>query len=120
MKKFEFEINNSTKTLFIIVRGVYSSEDGVAFVEEYMRNVSKINTKEYILKLNCLNLDITPGGVMPQLRGCFELYKKNDFKKVIMVLPSAKDKAFTSNVLRAQFNKLAEVVGLNNLELINE
>lgn len=118
MKKYEFKKSIIEKTFYITVAGIFTKEDGEGYVKEYLKQIAGLNTKEYTLKFDCLNLKVTPSDVIPQLQGCFELYKQGGFKKVIGVIPSTGSNDLNSGVMKMQFNRLARTTGLANFEIV--
>ena len=118
MEKYSFNKNTLAETLDIIVQGVYTKEDAENYVKEYLEAISNINTSKYTLKFDCINLKVTPTDVVPQLQGCFELYKKAEFKKVIAIISASNN--LSAGVMKLQFNRLAKTVGLNNFEIVEK
>ncbi|MBU5591873.1 hypothetical protein KQI89_08850 [Clostridium sp. MSJ-4] len=113
-KKFDFKRNDTTKTLEIFTEGVFTQEDGEEYVKSYKTQVLKINPMEYTLKFDCSDLQLNRPEVLPLLQGCFEMYKMNNFKKILVTVGNSKN----SNILKMQIGRLARTVGLNNMEII--
>lgn len=114
LKKFDFKRNDTTKVLEIFTEGVFTPEDGSEYVKSYKAEVEKINPVEYTLKFDCSNLELNRPAVQPMLQDCFEMYKTNNFKKIIVTVGNSKNSA----ILKMQIGRLARTVGLNNIEII--
>lgn len=115
MGQYSFKNNSLEKKLEIVVEGVFSQQNGMDYVTDYNKEIRKINPKEYDLLLDCTKLAVTPADVVPQLQGCFELYKANGFKKVSTII-----NASNGAIIKMQFNRLARIVKLDNLEIIEK
>ncbi|MBU3204407.1 hypothetical protein [Clostridium algidicarnis] len=113
-KKFSFKRNDTTKVLEIFTEGVFTPEDGAEYVKSYKAEVAKITPGEYTLKFDCSNLELNRPEVLPILQGCFEMYKVNNFKKIIATVGNSKN----SVILKMQIGRLARTVGLDNIEII--
>ena len=80
--KVKIQKSVSNKTLNVTLIGKIEIPDAESFIETYNKETAGINTKEYILNFDCTQMSITPPG--PLLKGCFEMYKKDCFKKVLI------------------------------------
>ena len=114
MKKFRFTNNPSGKELRVELEGMFNAQDAEDFVKEYKSIISKIKPTETVFNVDCTKMIITPQDVVPQLQGCFEMYRDDKFKKVVFIV--SKDKGA---ILKAQFNRLGRTVGLTNMEVTN-
>ena len=110
--KFNFKADNSSKTLFIAVRGSFTEEDGKAYIAEYLKQVKAIDVKSYKLFLDCTELNVTSQDLSTMLQGCFEMYKNDGFGSV-------QAKIINNAVLKMQLSRLAKNVGLGNFEVIS-
>lgn len=107
--KVKIQKSVSNKTLNVTLIGKIEIPDAESFIETYNKETAGINTKEYILNFDCTQMSITPPG--PLLKGCFEMYKKDCFKKVLINIEKKQV------VLGMQFKRLAKECGLTQLEV---
>ena len=111
VSKFEFKTNTVLNSMNIVVRGSYTQEDARDFISEYQKQIKSINPPKFDLVVDCLELNVSKSDVVPMLQGCFEMYKKDGFKKIQCKI--------TNNVtLKMQANRLARTVGLENFEVL--
>jgi hypothetical protein len=110
-KKFELKLDRSANVLKAMVQGFFQPTDAESFVDEYTRNVNIINAKDFELQFDCTNLKVSSTEMVPMLTACFEMYKKDEFKKIIF---QCGDNAS----LKMQIRRVANSVGLPNFEII--
>lgn len=111
-RKFEFENNASRKELKVKLKGMFNQEDAVAYINEYKDIIKRINPNETVFNIDCTQMTVTPADVVPQLQGCFEMYRDDNFKKINFVL--SKEKGV---ILKTQFGRLARMVNLTNIDI---
>ncbi|MDF2905039.1 MAG: hypothetical protein K0R34_360 [Herbinix sp.] len=110
-KKFSLTIDKVRKTLKAEAHGKFNPADAGAFVEEYTKLVGQINPQEYTLSFDSTKLQVSSTDMVPLLTACLELYKKDNFKKIIFDC--------TSNAtLKLQIHRLSKLVELPNYEII--
>lgn len=81
------------------------------FVGEYTKLVSQINSQEYTLNFDSTKLRVSSADMVPLLTACLEMYKKDNFNKIIFNC--------TSNAtLKLQINRLSKMVELKNYEIV--
>lgn len=107
--KFSIQKSISTKTINIKLIGKFDLSDAESFLESYKKETSNINTNEYTLNFDCKEMSVTPPG--PLLKECFELYKKDGFKKVLANIEKSQI------VLGMQFKRLAKEANLSTFEV---
>ena len=107
--KFKIEKSVANKALNVTLIGRIEIPDAESFIETYNKETSGINTKDYTLNFDCTKMSVTPPG--PLLKGCFEMYKKDGFKKVLINIEK------NQVVLGMQFKRLAKECGLSVLEV---
>lgn len=100
----KFNFSKKDNVLCVKVKGMFSEEDGQNFIQTYQNAVRSMSTKKE-LDMDCMELQVTPAGLIDMLTGCFEMYKQ-DFSKVVMRI---KDNA----ILKMQLGRLARNVGLD-------
>ncbi|KAF4325451.1 hypothetical protein G195_000919 [Phytophthora kernoviae 00238/432] len=74
--------------------------------------IAPINTKEYELNIDCKKLNVTAPEIVPLLEGCLQMFKKDEYKKVVLTLEN-------NAILKMQLSRLGRSVGLDNLEIIS-
>lgn len=110
-KKFEFTKNSVSKKVNIMLRDKFTDEDGQAFIVEYKKVMSTINTKEYSLILDCKMLEIGAKGSAKSLEECFKLYSQDKFIQTIFILNKPQ------KVLENQFIQLAKKCNLDGFKV---
>ncbi len=110
-KKSELKLNKVTKVVNAKVKGSFTPEDANYFVTEYMKIVNQIDAKEYELTFDCTELRVSTQDMVPMLSGCFEMYKKDGFKKVTFDCGS-------NAALRMQVNRVARMTELQLFEIL--
>lgn len=109
MKKYEFKKDVLGKRLNIILRGQFNKDEGMAFIEDYSKQVKQIpKQSEYVLSVNCNEMLLTANDATDALEYCFKLYSESGFKAVEFITSGNKSEVF----LNMQFARLGRKVGL--------
>ncbi|ANS73584.1 hypothetical protein AWM70_02480 [Paenibacillus yonginensis] len=111
MGSFSIELLKAAKTMKVRVEGVFSPEDGKASIEAYHRYISEIHVPDYVIDLDCRGLEVSAPESLPHLGHCFELYKKDGFKKIIFRISG-------NPILKMQLSSVARTSNLTNFEFI--
>lgn len=112
MGNFILTTDVPNKVLNIELEGAFSQEDGLRSISAYQDTIAPINTQEYHLNIDCKKLNVTAPEIVPLLEGCLQMFKKDEFKKVVLTLEN-------NSILKMQLSRLGRSVGLNNLEIIS-
>ena len=110
-KKSELKLNKVLKVINAKVKGVFKPEDAAYFVAEYTNIVNQIDAKEYELIFDCTELRVNTQDMVTVLKGCFDMYKKDEFKKLVFDCGS-------NLSLKMQCNRVARLAELKNYEVI--
>jgi hypothetical protein len=110
--KSELKFDTSTKIVNAKVKGFFAPEDAEYFVSEYMKLIKQIDAKEYELQFDCTELRVSAQDMVPVLKGCFDMYKKDGFKKIIF------DCGEHNAPLKMQAKRVARMAELENYEVI--
>jgi hypothetical protein len=86
---FKIETTKSKKLLTISVGGFFKENEGIAFLEEYKKNVGSIIPSEYALLVDGTELSTSKPEMLPILSGCLKLYKSTGFKKTYGIFPKS-------------------------------
>jgi hypothetical protein len=111
VKKSELKLDKTSKILFAKVQGAFKPDDATEFVMAYTKNVAEINPKEYELHFDSTQLKVSTQEMVPMLSACFEMYKKDEFRKIVF-------NCGTNATLKLQINRVGKTVGLLNYELV--
>ncbi|REK64968.1 MULTISPECIES: hypothetical protein [Cohnella] len=111
MGSFNIELDQTNKVLKAQVEGTFSPEDGMRSVEAYQKSIASISVPEYEIDIDCTKLNVSAPDTLPILEGCFQMYKKDGFKKVTLRLAK-------NPILKMQLSRIARSVQLNNLEIV--
>lgn len=110
-KKSELKLNRLAKIIDAKVKGAFAPEDASYFVSEYTKMINQINATEYELRFDCTELRVNTQDMVPVLRNCFEMYKKDGFHKIVFDCGS-------NAALKMQCNRVAKMAALENYEIL--
>ncbi|EHB63572.1 MULTISPECIES: hypothetical protein [Paenibacillus] len=113
MGSFNIKIDQAAKVFHAEVEGTFSPEDGMASIEAYGKAISTISVPEYEIDIDCTKLNVSAPETLPLLEGCFEMYKKDGFKKVTLRISK-------NPILKMQLGRVARGVKLDNYEIIEQ
>jgi len=113
MGSFNIRIDQAAKVFHAEVEGTFSPEDGMASIEAYGKAISTISVPEYEIDIDCTKLNVSAPETLPLLEGCFEMYKKDGFKKVTLRISK-------NPILKMQLGRVARGVKLDNYEIIEQ
>lgn len=111
MGEFSIKVNNTEKVINVKVTGYFSSEDGRASIEAYHAYTEGVYIPDFMLDIDCTDLEVSAPETLPHLAHCFELYKRDGFKKVIF-------RIHEDPVVKMQLTGLAKVTQLAGCEFI--
>lgn len=109
--KSVLNLNKLTKIIYAKVKGAFEPEDAAYFVSEYTKIVEQVDAKEYELRFDCTELRVNSQDMVPLLKNCFDMYKKDGFKKVIFDCGS-------NAALRMQCGRVSRMSELHNCEIL--
>lgn len=112
MGKFILNTDASKKVPHIELEGSFSQEDGLRSISAYQDTIASINTKDYDLDIDCKRLNVTAPEIVPLLEGCLAMFKKDEYKKVVLTLEN-------NAILKMRLARLGRTVGLDNLEIVS-
>jgi hypothetical protein len=90
--------------MVVTVGGFISPDEAKSFVDEYESIIKNLDTKNTCLILDGRELKASTQDMLPMLQGCFQLYMRDDFKKVFMI-------NFVSSVTNSQVARVAKEIG---------
>jgi len=99
-------INLAKKEMNITIIGNFSNEQAQQFISDYNAKVKTINASEYILRIDCKDLNVVTPDLVESLEACYALYKSSNFKQVIFEISKAA-------IIKMQLSRIARKVGLN-------
>ena len=111
MGSFAFDLKSGTKDLNVLVEGMFTQQNAADFINEYQKNISRINPGEYNLVFDATNLKVSTQEVLPLLENCLQLYKQAGFKRIEVNISS-------STIVKNQIKRVIEKVGLQNCEIV--
>ncbi|HWJ77368.1 MAG TPA: hypothetical protein VNR61_04715 [Niallia sp.] len=106
MKKTNIQVNMSTKTVNISVAGKMTLEDAKLFVSEYNRKMSQINGADYVLEVDCKEMQVLTPEMTEDLTGVMKMYKSTGFKEVIFQIKS-------NTILKMQLSRIVRNAALS-------
>lgn len=109
--EYKIIVNRASKTIDMLVRGTFTPEQAKSFHQDYVSKVASINAEDFTLKVDCLDMNLITQDMIPALQVSMEMYKKSGFKKVEVLIKK-------STILKMQINRVAKMVGLTNLEVV--
>lgn len=111
MGSFNIQVDDANKVFHAEVEGTFSPEDGMKSIEAYQSSIAKIFVPDYVIDIDCTKLNVSAPDALPILEGCFQLYKKDGFKRVTL-------KIAKNPILKMQLSRIARAVQLDNLEIL--
>lgn len=113
LEKDTYRISVSTikKTVTISVGELTSQEAAQRFMEEYQTKTSVLRAADYVLEVDCKDMKVVTPELAGSLEAAFRLYEKTGFKLVRFQISG-------NTVLKMQFNRIAKLAGLNNIEIV--
>ena len=103
---YTMNVNRAKKELNIMIVGNFTTEQAQRYASDYNANVKSINPSEYVLRLDCRDLNVITQDLVDSLEACYSLYQSSRFNKVIIEIKQVA-------ILKMQLNRLARKVGLN-------
>lgn len=110
-QKSVLTLDKKNKILLAVLKGFFRPDDANYFVEEYNKNLKEIDAKEYEFYFNLKDMKVSSQDMLPMLSACFEMYKRDNFKKVVFDCGG-------TTTLKLQIHRVAEQVGLASYEVI--
>ncbi|WP_035284125.1 MULTISPECIES: hypothetical protein [unclassified Clostridium] len=106
MKKYQMSVDKGKKEMNIRVWGMFEASDANSFIEDFKKELSSIQTSEFILAFDAKDLNVSKPEMLPMLEGCFKMYKECNFKKVTA-------KVENNVTLKMQLSRIGRNSGLN-------
>jgi len=110
---YTLNINSVKKEVNLEVKGTFTPEKAKGFIDDYNRRVGVIKASDFVLRLDCRDLDLVTQEMVPELESCYRLYKESGFQRVIFEIKK-------SPVLKMQLSRLVRNAGLTNVEVIED
>ena len=109
--KYSIKVNRIKKVVEMMVGESFTDEDVKNFVNDYLKNMSSIDTSAYTLEVDCTTMKVVEAKMAPKLEASFNMYKESGFNKVIFQISK-------NTVLKMQLNRIARGAGLTNSEVV--
>lgn len=106
MKKYEMSLDKIKKEINIRIWGMFEPNDANSFVEDFRKELSPIQTSEFILAFDAKELNVSKPEMLPMLEGCLQMYKACKFKKIAVEVGK-------NVTLKMQLSRLSRNIGLN-------
>ncbi|MGN7455963.1 hypothetical protein ACTHPH_14230 [Paenibacillus pasadenensis] len=113
MGSFNINVDRTNQVFHAVVEGTFTPEEGMASVQAYQKEIATIAVPEYEIHIDCTELNVSSPSALPILEGCFQMYKQDGFKKVVLTLAR-------NPILKMQLGRVARTVGLENCEIIEK
>ncbi|WML52255.1 hypothetical protein RCG17_23175 [Neobacillus sp. PS3-12] len=111
MGNFNFRINQSKKVFDVTVAGSFNETDALNFINQYKTRTATIKPTEYIIDLDCTELNVTNPDVVPMLEQCYKMYRESGFSKVSFKIKK-------NPILKMQLSRIARNTQLKNFEIV--
>ena len=103
---YTMSINSAKKEMNIKIVGNFTREQALQYIEDHNSKVSSINKTDYILRLDCKNLNVVTPDLVESLETCYALYKSSNFNKVLFEIKK-------TPILKMQLSRIARKIGLS-------
>lgn len=108
-KKYELKKDSMNKAFNVTLRGRFTTEEGMEFVDQYQKAIGGISNKpDTLLVIDCNEMQLVSSDVTDALEYCFTLYRDSGFKDVVFDITKNPKKSF----FKMQFNRLAKSANL--------
>ncbi|RUL48197.1 hypothetical protein [Lysinibacillus antri] len=104
-------VNQAKKSIDMSVKGTFTPQQAESFHKDYQSKVASINASNFILKVDCKDMNIITQDMLPALEVSFKMYKESQFNKVEFIIQK-------SPVVKMQLNRIARNTGLLNSEVV--
>ena len=109
--EYSIKVNKATKVIEISIIGSFTPEQAKAFHTDYQAKVSSIVAEDFILKVDCTDMNIITQEMLPKLEISFNMYKESGFKEVQFIIKQ-------SATIKMQLNRVARNTGLTNAVVV--
>ena len=104
-------VNPAKKTIDMSVKGTFTPQQAQDFHKDYQRKVASINASNFVLKVDCKDMNVITQDMLPALEISFKMYKESQFNKVEFIIQK-------SPVVKMQLGRIARNTGLSNSEIV--
>ncbi|UOQ84809.1 hypothetical protein [Gracilibacillus salinarum] len=108
---YVIDVQPVKKKVYMNVAGTFTPEKAEQFQYDYQQKIGSISTIEYLLEIECIDLDIVNDNMLPRLTHSFKMYKASEFKKIEFLISDNFE-------IRQQLERVAEKADLANYEII--
>ncbi|PLS19288.1 hypothetical protein CVD28_02425 [Bacillus sp. M6-12] len=107
---YDIHINTEEKIIYMDLKGTFPPDLADSFNQNYLSKIRPVDMKDYILKIDCLKLNVILPEELhkPQISVVF--YKKSGFKKIQIVVQNP--------ILKGQIERLMLFAGIDNVEFM--
>lgn len=108
---FTIKVNQAKKSVDMVIRGSFTPQKAVEFVNDYQTKVTSVEAKDFTLKLDCSDLNVVTPAMIPDLENCYRMYGSSGFGKVLFEIKK-------NPIIKMQLSRIARTTGLTNVEIV--
>jgi hypothetical protein len=83
---YTITVEEEKKIVSICVRGTFDDAKAGEFHKDYLNQILPLNTSEYLLLLDGVDMDVIDMEMLPKLQISFALYRKSNFKDICFII----------------------------------
>ena len=83
---YTITVEEDRKIITIAVRGTFDDKKAGEFHQDYLERILPLNTSEYLLLLDSVDMDVIDMEMLPKLQISFALYRKSNFKDICFII----------------------------------
>lgn len=108
---YTITVDEARKNIRIDVEGTFDDNKAEEFHNHYLSKILPIETTEYVLILNSLDMDVISREMLPKLQVTFALYRKSNYKEICFII--------LNDEIRQQVKKVISFSGITDISDIS-
>lgn len=104
---YTIEVDEERKLVKIVVVGTFDDKKAGEFHQDYLKTVYPLQTEDYLLLANGVDMDVITMDMLPKLQMSFAFYKKSKFKEICFII--------VNDEVRKQVLKLIRFSGITDI-----
>ncbi|WP_096189924.1 hypothetical protein [Evansella halocellulosilytica] len=82
---YKFDVDKTNKKMVVTVGGMFTSDEGAQYIEDFKKEVAGISANEYSLVLDGKELKVSSAEIVDMLNQAVQMYFETGFKKIYLV-----------------------------------
>ncbi|WP_102026244.1 hypothetical protein [Salirhabdus sp. Marseille-P4669] len=107
---YNISVNNSAKTIDMVIEGTFTPQQVEAFVKDYTTKVQSVNAGDFTLNVDSTDMDVLTQDMVPAMENTVKLYQSSGFDKMVITIKK-------NPILKMQLNRILRNAGFANGEI---